>query len=153
MADRARGLGALRALRDRSNLATLAAEVIAGAAMPDFQTITIDKGARDGLRGDMAVIAPAGVVGRVVVLRRGEALVELHEEVRSALARVTFGDRGTGRTRHIRSTVADGYVSEVADVVVGTRGDVRNRRHLSQRLRHHRVETVERAGGAYKRSS
>ena len=48
------------------NVKTIAAQIIGSAAMPDFRTLTIDKGTRDGLRSDMAVIAPSGVVGRVV---------------------------------------------------------------------------------------
>ena len=48
-------------------MSTAAAEIIGASASPDFRTLTIDKGTRDGLRPDMAVIAPAGVVGRIVV--------------------------------------------------------------------------------------
>ena len=45
LADRSRGLERLLALRDQSELKTTAAEIIAGAATPDFRTVTIDKGA------------------------------------------------------------------------------------------------------------
>ena len=62
LADRARGYQRLLELRDRLSLATTAAEIIGAAASPDFRTLTIDKGTRDGLRPDMAVIAPEGVV-------------------------------------------------------------------------------------------
>jgi rod shape-determining protein MreC len=44
---------------------TLAARVIAGDPSPGALTITIDRGSADGVRADMAVIAPGGVVGRV----------------------------------------------------------------------------------------
>jgi rod shape-determining protein MreC len=47
-------------LRTRTPLSTTAAAVIAGGASADFRTVTIDKGSGDGLRPDMAVIAPAG---------------------------------------------------------------------------------------------
>src|SRR5262249_20603365 len=67
LADRARGLEKLLELRDSLELATTGAEIIGAAASPDFRTLTIDKGTREGVRPDMAVIAPAGVVGRVVV--------------------------------------------------------------------------------------
>src|SRR5271154_5028298 len=65
LADRSRGLERLLGLRDQSTLTTAAAGIIAAGASPDFRTVTIDKGARDGLRADMAIIAPGGVVGRV----------------------------------------------------------------------------------------
>src|SRR5207249_3834552 len=67
LADRTRNLERLLDLRDRANLKTTPAEIIAAGATPDFRTLTIDKGARAGLRANMAVIAPAGVVGRIVV--------------------------------------------------------------------------------------
>jgi len=44
---------------------TLAARVIAGDPSPGALTITIDRGSADGLRENMAVIAPGGVVGRI----------------------------------------------------------------------------------------
>ena len=45
---------------------TLAARVIAGDPTPGSLTVTIDKGADDGVAADMAVIARGGVVGRVI---------------------------------------------------------------------------------------
>ena len=54
-------------LRQRSGLDTVAAEIIAAGANPEFRDMTIDKGSSDGLQPDMAVISPAGVVGRVVL--------------------------------------------------------------------------------------
>lgn len=62
---RAGGLQRLLGFRSEVNLPTLAAEVIAGDATPGFQTITIDRGSRDGVQRDMAVIGPDGVIGRV----------------------------------------------------------------------------------------
>ena len=153
MADRARGLGALLALRDRSNLTTLAAEVIAGAAMPDFQTITIDKGARDGLRGDMAVIAPAGVVGRVVVPSPRAAKVQLLIDRNAAAGALIERSRAQGvvvgaADRRLQME----YVSEVADVVVGDLVVTSGIDGIYPKgYAIGRVEAVERAGGAYKR--
>jgi rod shape-determining protein MreC len=66
LADRAKGLQELLELRDRSGLSSTAAQIIASGASPDFRTLTIDKGTKDGVRPDMAVLAPAGVVGRIV---------------------------------------------------------------------------------------
>lgn len=66
-AQRTDNLRQLLELRERSNLETTAADVIAAAASPEFRTVTIDKGTNDGLAADMAVISPAGVVGRVIL--------------------------------------------------------------------------------------
>jgi len=71
------GLRQLLELRERADLDTAAAEVIAAAASPEFRTVTIDKGTSDGLRTDMAVISPAGVVGRVILPSRRAAKVQL----------------------------------------------------------------------------
>jgi rod shape-determining protein MreC len=53
-------------LKSSIGLPTLAARVIAGNPTPGFHTITIDRGARDGVRRDLAVIGPNGVIGRTV---------------------------------------------------------------------------------------
>lgn len=45
---------------------TLAARVIAGEPVPGAMTITIDRGSADGVVENLGVIAPGGVVGRVM---------------------------------------------------------------------------------------
>jgi rod shape-determining protein MreC len=76
-AQRTDNLRQLLELRDRAHLETVAAEVIAGPASPDFRTVTIDKGSSEGLATDMAVISPAGVVGRVILPSRRASKVQL----------------------------------------------------------------------------
>lgn len=76
-AQRTDSLRQLLELRERADLDTMAAEVIAAAASPDFRTVTIDKGTREGLKTDMAVISPAGVVGRVILPSGRAAKVQL----------------------------------------------------------------------------
>jgi rod shape-determining protein MreC len=120
LADRARGLEALLDLRSRSNLQTTAAEIIASSPSPDFRTMTIDKGTVYGLQQDMAVIAPGGVVGRVVIPTPRSAKVQLLIDRNAAVGALIERSRAQG--------VAMGsgdprlrleYVSETADVVVG----------------------------------
>jgi len=120
LADRRRGLEEMLGLRDRSNLQTTAAEIIADSATPDFRTLTIDKGSQEGLRTDMAVIAPAGVVGRIVVPSAHAAKVQLLIDRNAAAGALIERSRAQG------VVVGGGdyrlqmqYVSEVADVVVG----------------------------------
>lgn len=76
-AQRTDNLRQLLELRERANLDTTAAEVIAAAASPEFRTVTIDKGTNEGLQTDMAVISPAGVVGRVILPSGRAAKVQL----------------------------------------------------------------------------
>ena len=76
-AQRTDNLRQLLELRERAHLDTTAAEVIAGPASPEFQTVTIDKGTSQGVKADMAVISPAGVVGRVILPSGRAAKVQL----------------------------------------------------------------------------
>jgi rod shape-determining protein MreC len=120
LADRARGLQALLDLRDRSNLQTTAAEIIASSPSPDFRTMTIDKGTLYGLQPDMAVIAPGGVVGRVVISTLRAAKVQLLIDRNAAVGALIERSRAQGVAmgggdQRLRLE----YVSETADVVVG----------------------------------
>lgn len=76
-AQRTDNLRQLLELRERANLETTAADVIAAAASPEFRTVTIDKGTNEGLAADMAVISPAGVVGRVILPASRASKVQL----------------------------------------------------------------------------
>jgi rod shape-determining protein MreC len=66
VAARAVRLQELLNLRAAVSAQTLAAEVIAGNPNPDLLTVTIDRGLADGVQENMPVIAPKGVVGRVI---------------------------------------------------------------------------------------
>lgn len=120
LADRARGLQTLLDLRDRSNLQTTAAGIIASSPSPDFRTMTIDKGTLYGLQPDMAVIAPGGVVGRVVISTPRSAKVQLLIDRNAAVGALIERSRAQGVAmgggdQRLRLD----YVSETADVVVG----------------------------------
>jgi rod shape-determining protein MreC len=120
LADRSRGLEQLLELRDRSNLNTVAAEIIAAGATPEFRTVTIDKGSADGIHADMAVIAPNGVVGRVVVATPRAAKVQLLIDRNAAAGAIVERSRAQG------AVIGSGdarlrmdYVAEIADVIAG----------------------------------
>jgi rod shape-determining protein MreC len=120
LVDRSRGLERLLELRDQSKLTTKAAEIIAAGATPDFRTVTIDKGTRDGIQSDMAVLAPGGVVGRIVVPSLRAAKVQLLIDRNAAAGAVIERSRAQGVVvgggdERLRME----YVSELADVVVG----------------------------------
>lgn len=78
LAGRARVLEATLGLRQSQAAPTLAARVIAGSPMPNVLTVTVDRGAEDGVSPDMAVIGVKGVVGRVIApVARHAATVQL----------------------------------------------------------------------------
>jgi rod shape-determining protein MreC len=152
LADRARGLERLLDLREHTSLKTLAAEIIGAAATPDFRTLTIDRGTRDGVRADMSIIAPAGVVGRLVVPSLRSSKVQLLIDRNAAAGAIIE------RTRAQGVVVGAGddrlrleYVSEVSDVVAG---DVVVTSGIDgiypKGFIIGRVEAVERSGGSYK---
>ncbi len=85
--------------------ATMAARVIAADPAAAFRTVTIDKGSADGVRRDMAVLSPLGVVGRVI-----------DEPARHAAKVQLIIDRNAGAGAVIDRTGAGG-------VVVGNEGD------------------------------
>jgi rod shape-determining protein MreC len=66
MAARSERLLELMNLKSEATVPTLAAEVIAGNPDPMMRTVTINRGSSEGVTADMAVIAPGGIVGRVI---------------------------------------------------------------------------------------
>ena len=103
---------------------TVAAEVIAVDATPWFRTVTIARGTRDGLQTDLAVLAPAGVVGRVVgPLGANAAKVQLLVDRNAAIGAMLERSRSTGIvTGHVGDLpLRFDYISNLADVQVGDR--------------------------------
>ena len=97
LAARTERLQALLNLRGSTTLPTLAAEVIAGSPIADMMTLTIDRGSADGVKPDMAVIAPKGIVGRVVgPVAAHAARVQLIIDRNAALGAVTERTRAGG---------------------------------------------------------
>lgn len=153
LADQSRSLQQLLELRDHTALQTTAAQIIGAAATPDFRTLTIDKGTRDGVRRDMAVIAPAGVVGRVVVPSGRAAKVQLLVDRNAAAGVVIERSRAQGVVvGGDNGRLLMDYVSETSDVVVG---DVVATSGIDgifpKGFVVGAVETVEKTGPEYKR--
>jgi rod shape-determining protein MreC len=153
LADRASGLQELLDLRDRSKLKTTAAEIIASSASPDFRTLTIDKGTSSGLRTDMAVIAPRGVVGRIVTPSGRAAKVQLLVDRNAAAGVMVERSRAQGVVKGIGETRLQlEFVSESADVAVGDLVVTSGIEGIFPKgLTIGRVDTVEKTGPAYKR--
>ena len=120
LADRTRSLETILGLSNSIELQTSAAQIIGAAASPDFRTVTIDKGSVHQLRADMAVLAPTGVVGRVVIAGPRASRVQLLVDRNAAAGALIVRSRAQG------VVVGAGddrlrldYVSETQDVAVG----------------------------------
>ncbi len=120
LADESGRLRQLLGLRDRLGLPTRAAEVIGASPTADFRTVTIDRGTDDGVRADMAVVAPAGAVGRVVTPLGHASKVQLLVDRNAAVAVVARRSRvqgiavGTGE-----NLLQLEYVAATADLKTG----------------------------------
>ena len=120
--EQTRTLQHLLGLQSRTDVPTTAASVIAAGASPDFRTVTIDKGTNDGLHQDMAVIAPDGVVGRLILSSARASKVQLLIDRNAAAGAVVERSRaqgiivGTGTDR-----LRLDYVPSSADIKVGDR--------------------------------
>ncbi len=120
LADRARGLEKLLELRDRVTLQTTAAEIIGSSPSQEFRTVTINKGTSDGLRQDMAIISPAGIVGRVVVPSARSAKVQLLIDRNAAAGAIVERSRAQGVVVGIgEDRLRLENVPETADLVAG----------------------------------
>jgi rod shape-determining protein MreC len=133
-AQRTRQLEQLLALQQQIEVKMVGATVIGAGASPDFRTLTIDKGTAAGIHANMAVIAPAGVVGRIVTPTRHAAKVQLLDDrnaaagaliERSRAQGVVVGPRGRERAGEDESRGHDDhllrmeYVAGTADVKAG----------------------------------
>ena len=124
LAQQVGSLERLLRLRETVALPTLSARVIGTDSTPYFRTLTIDQGSDDGLRPDLAVIAPEGVVGRVVAVPASRAAqVQLLVDRNAAAGALIERTRASGV---VVGTDTDGvlrmdYVSNLEDVRVGDR--------------------------------
>ncbi|MGD9906448.1 MAG: rod shape-determining protein MreC [Vicinamibacterales bacterium] len=121
-AERAESLRQLLEFRARTPLATTGAEVIGTGASPEFRTVTIDKGTSDGLAANLAVIAPAGVVGRITLPSPRASLVQLLVDRNAAAGALVERSRVQG----IVVGVGDGslrmdFVAATGDIQAGDR--------------------------------
>ena len=122
LASRAQQLQSLMDLRSQAVVPTLAAEVIAGNPDPVMRTITIDRGSADGVQADMAVIAPGGIVGRVIgPLARHAARVQLIVDRNAAAGALIERTRAGGMVVGVEANppLQMDLVSSLADVQAG----------------------------------
>ena len=113
------------------------------------------QGISQGLPIDMAVIAPAGVVGRVVMPSPRASKVQLLIDRNAAAGALIERSRAQGVVVGIgRRAIADGLRLEVADIVVGDTVVTSGIDGIyPEGVRHrHAWTAVDKSGGAYGRS-
>lgn len=89
-------LAALLDLKERTKARTVAAQVIGRDATNWYRAIVLDKGARDGVKIEMGVMATDGAVGRVVKVTPYTAMVLLISDPNNAVTGLIQRTRDEG---------------------------------------------------------
>jgi rod shape-determining protein MreC len=95
----ARRLQALLGFKEQFISQTMAAQVIGSSGSAQSRSIYIDKGARDGIRTDMAVITADGVVGKVLHVYHSTSQVLLIDDQSSGVGALLEKSRLQGVVR------------------------------------------------------
>src|SRR5579884_1887303 len=82
-ANQAHRLQALLGFKEQFIAKTVAAQVIGSSGSEQSRTVYIDKGSRDGIQPDMAVISAAGIVGKVATVYKSTSEVLLINDQQS----------------------------------------------------------------------
>jgi len=120
LAGRARQLEQLLGFQKELQVQTIPASVIGASASLDFRGITIDRGTNTGVSANMAVIAPTGLVGRIVTPTTHASKVQLLIDRNAAAGALVERSRAQGI---VIGSGADmlrmDFVPATADVKVG----------------------------------
>jgi len=122
LASRSGRLQELLNLKTTTSLPTIAADVIAGNPNPGLLTLTIGRGSADGVQSDMAVVAPAGIVGRIVGApaahaARVQLLIDRNAAAGALAERTRAGGMVVGVDKDLPLSMD--LVSNLADVKAG----------------------------------
>src|SRR5271167_4773742 len=98
-AGQARRLQALLGFKEQFISKTLAAQVIGSSGSEQSRSIYIDKGTRDGIKSDMAVITAEGVVGKVLRAFKSTSQVLLLNDQTSGVGAILEKSRLQGVVR------------------------------------------------------
>jgi rod shape-determining protein MreC len=102
-ADQARRLQALLAFKEQFISQTKAAQVIGSSGSEQSRSIYIDKGEKDGVRPDMAVITGDGVIGKILHVYGSTSLVLLISDQSSGVGAIMEKSRLQGILRGLPS--------------------------------------------------
>jgi rod shape-determining protein MreC len=95
-ADQAHRLQSLLGFKEQFIAKTLAAQVIGSSGSEQSRTVTIDRGSRDGVQSEMAVISATGVVGKVISVFKSTAQVLLINDQQSGVGTILEQSRLQG---------------------------------------------------------
>ena len=95
-ADQAHRLQSLLGFKEQFIAKTLAAQVIGSSGSEQSRTVYIDKGSRDGVQLDMAVISATGVVGKIINVFRSTSQVLLINDQQSGVGTILEQSRLQG---------------------------------------------------------
>jgi len=113
-------LQGLLAMRETWRASFVAARVVGKDATNWFKTILIDRGSRAGVRRNLPVVAPDGLVGRVVEVTPSTAKVQLVTDPVSSSGALMQRTRVTGiAVGNLGAGLKVRYLPLLADVVVG----------------------------------
>ncbi len=113
-------LQGLLALRETSEAKFLAARVVGKDVTNWFKTVLIDRGSLAGIRRNQPVVAPDGLVGRVVEVAPNAAKIQLITDPVSAAGGLIQRTRITGVVSGALGTgLRMRYLPLLADIVVG----------------------------------
>jgi len=113
-------LQGLLAMRETSRAKYLAARIVGKDATNWFKTVLIDRGSQAGLRRNLPVVAPDGLVGRVVEVTPFAAKVQLITDPVSASGGLLQRTRVTGIVSgNLGAGLKVRYLPLLADVAVG----------------------------------
>jgi rod shape-determining protein MreC len=113
-------LQGLLAIRDTYQAEYLAARVVGRDTSNWFKTVLIDRGSTAGVRRNLPVIAPGGLVGRVLEVTPTLSKVQLITDPVSAAGGLIQRTRVTGVVSGGLDTALQvRYLPQLADVVVG----------------------------------
>jgi len=110
----------LLAMRESPRAGFLTARVVGKDATNWFKTILLDRGSQEGVRRNQPVLAPDGLVGRVVEVTPTSAKVQLLTDPVSAVGGLVQRTRVTGIVSgNLGAGARVRYLPLLADVVVG----------------------------------
>jgi len=113
-------LQGLLAMREAWRAEFVAARVVGKDATNWFKTILIDRGSRTGMRRNLPVVGPDGLVGRIVEVTLSTAKVQLITDPLSAAGALMQRTRVTGIViGNLDAGLRVRYLPLLADVVVG----------------------------------
>jgi rod shape-determining protein MreC len=119
-AERARQLERLLGFKQELQVETVPASVIGASASLEFRGITIDRGITTGVTANMAVIAPTGLVGRVVTPTQHASKIQLLIDRNAAAGALVERSRAQGIViGENKDTLRMDFVVATADVKVG----------------------------------